>query len=213
MSRAPTGTSTPSFSRMAAAMRWASGTPRRWIPMSSRPSVPACFSTISWERRIVARRISSAVMIRRPVIAPSRPHWAPEAASRDRVRRVDGKDTRGVASVDVHRDVRDAAPRAAAADLEEVRTVQVHDPARLLRSVIVDDPFDAARGAADDHGRAAGQPHRRVAGVVEGRLALEGVLGRLAARVVVRVRLVDGLAGRRTGLRGLARLDEARQVI
>jgi len=63
MSSAPTGTSTPSFSRIAAAMRRASGTPRRWMPMRRRPSVPACFSTISWDRRIVARRISSAVMI------------------------------------------------------------------------------------------------------------------------------------------------------
>jgi hypothetical protein len=53
---------------IASAMRRANGTPRRWIPISSRPDVPACFSTISCERRIVARRISSAVMIRRPVI-------------------------------------------------------------------------------------------------------------------------------------------------
>jgi hypothetical protein len=63
MSSAPTGTSTPSFSAMASAMRWAIGTPRRWIPISRRPSVPACFSTISCDRRTVARRISSAVMI------------------------------------------------------------------------------------------------------------------------------------------------------
>ena len=53
-------------------MRRASGTPRRWMPTRTRPSVPACFSTISWEMRIVARRISSAVMIWRPLIAPSR---------------------------------------------------------------------------------------------------------------------------------------------
>ena len=52
----------------------------------TRPSVPACFSTISWEIRVVARRMSSAAMIRRPVVtgrsgvarsrSPSRPHGA-----------------------------------------------------------------------------------------------------------------------------------------
>src|SRR6266850_3765550 len=68
MSSAPTGTSTPSFSAIEAAMRRARGTPRRWIPTSARPTVPACFSTISWEIRIVARRISSAVMMWRPLI-------------------------------------------------------------------------------------------------------------------------------------------------
>src|SRR6266404_5221197 len=68
MSSAPTDTSTPSFSAIAAAIRQASGTPRRWIPTSARPAVPACFSTISWEIRIVARRISSAVMMWRPLI-------------------------------------------------------------------------------------------------------------------------------------------------
>ena len=44
------------------------GDARRWIPIRASPAVPACFSTISWLIRIVARRISSAVMIWRPVM-------------------------------------------------------------------------------------------------------------------------------------------------
>ena len=39
------------------------GTPRRWMPTSTSSAVPACFSTISWEMRITARRTSSAVMM------------------------------------------------------------------------------------------------------------------------------------------------------
>src|SRR5687768_2157545 len=141
---------------MAAAILRARGTPRRWMPISSRPSVPACFSTISWERRIVARRISSAVMIRRPLIAPSRPLGATRAVSRGRGRRVSAKDTAGRAgSVDVHGDVDDPAPRWAAADLEEIRPMEVHDTGRHLRAVVVDDPLDTAAGRADDHDRAA----------------------------------------------------------
>src|SRR3954447_2913291 len=209
MSRAPTGIVARSFSRMAAAMRRASGTPRRWIPMRSRPSVPACFSTISWERRIVARRISSAVMIRRPVIAPSRPHWAPEAASRDRVRRSVARIPEDVPSVDVHGDVGHATPRAAAADLEEVRAVQVDDAALLLRPVVADHPLDAAAAPTDDHGRPVREAHGGRPRVVERGLAPKRVLRRLAALHPVRIGLVDGLAARRTGRRRLAWLDEA----
>src|SRR6478609_7966611 len=85
MSSAPTGISAPSFSAIASAMRRASGTPRRWMPTRARPEVPACFSTISWLMRIVARRISSAVMMWRALIAPSRPLGACGAASRGRL--------------------------------------------------------------------------------------------------------------------------------
>src|SRR6185503_14627735 len=66
MSSAPTGSCAPSFSRIDAAIRRASGTPRRWMPTRTSPAVPACFSTISWEMRTTALRISSEVMIRRP---------------------------------------------------------------------------------------------------------------------------------------------------
>src|SRR5229473_696676 len=40
MSRVPTGISTPSMPRMARAMRWARGTPRRRMPMRARCLVP-----------------------------------------------------------------------------------------------------------------------------------------------------------------------------
>src|SRR5262245_57286564 len=85
MSSAPTGTAEPSFSPIASAMRRASGTPRRWMPTRARPDVPACFSTISWLIRIVTRRISSAVMMCRALIAPSRPPGAMVAAARGRL--------------------------------------------------------------------------------------------------------------------------------
>src|SRR5688572_1750386 len=200
MSSAPTGTSAPSFSRIDAAIRRASGTPRRWMPISKRPSVPACFSTISWERRIVARRISSAVMIRRPVTRSFRPHWATRAASRGRGRRVSAKDTAGAGpSVDVDGDVDDPAPRGATADLEEVRPVEVHDPGRLLRSVVVHHPFDATAATADDHDRAARQAHRRGAMVVERGLAAQRVLWWLAARLRVGPGLLDAGTSRGPG--------------
>src|SRR5262245_60177933 len=67
MSSAPTGSCAPSLSLIEAAIRRASGTPRRWMPTSTSPAVPACFSTISWETRMTARRISSGVMMRRPL--------------------------------------------------------------------------------------------------------------------------------------------------
>src|SRR5262245_26802785 len=202
MSSAPTGTSAPSLSRIASAMRRASGTPRRWMPMSSRPSVPACFSTISWERRIVARRISSAVMIRRPVIAPSRPHramWQPHGTA------FEGSGTgygrrwprAKVASVHVHRDVDDAAPRWATADLEEVRAIHVDDPLGGLRSVVGHDPFEAATLGTHDDDRATGQPHGGGPVVVERGLARELVLLWLALRLLGAVGLIDDCAWRR----------------
>ena len=60
-----------------------------------------------------------------------------------------------------------------------------------LRAVVVDDALDASARAADDHDRAARQPHRRDAGVIERRLAGQRVPGGLAVRAGDAIRLVD----------------------
>src|SRR5216683_1551142 len=60
MSSTPTGTSTPSIPRMACAIRCASGTPRRTIPINARFFVPPLFSTISCASRCRVRSISGA---------------------------------------------------------------------------------------------------------------------------------------------------------
>src|SRR5450759_5781606 len=111
MSRAPTGRVTPSCSSTATAIRWARGTPRRWIPTSTSPSVPACFSTSSWEMRMTARRISSAVMIWRPSIRRARDVTRTSSfpASPDRSLKGRHKDT---APAGAGRGQRDAGPRA-----------------------------------------------------------------------------------------------------
>src|SRR6202050_1439932 len=62
MSSVPTGTSTPSISRMARAMRRAIGTPRRRIPISAKFNVPPLRSTISCATRCKVRSISVADM-------------------------------------------------------------------------------------------------------------------------------------------------------
>src|SRR3954465_8647058 len=164
MSSAPTGSSAPPWARIAEAIRRASGTPRRWMPTRTRPSVPACFSTISWEMRTIARRISSAVMIRRPVIGASlgagdRARWLLLPASRDQDPGSRGR-TEGVgpslASVDLDGHLGRARKPPAAADREEIGLVHVDDPAgRRSRAVVVHDPLDAAALAADDDRGAA----------------------------------------------------------
>src|SRR4029078_1356723 len=181
MSSAPTGTSVPSFSAIAAAIRAASGTPRRWMPMSSRPSVPACFSTISWDSRTVARRISSAVMIWRPLIAPSWPSPGLPGGLTGPWLKGRGKDNPG-GSVDVHLDLGRAGVRGAGTDREEVRSVEVDDAALLLRPVVVDDADDATAIPADLDDRATRQPHRCGAVVVERRPAAERVFRRARER-------------------------------
>src|SRR5690242_15606776 len=219
MSRAPTAMSTDSFSAMASAIRRASGTPRRWMPMSSRPSVPACFSTISCERRIVARRISSAVMIRRPVIRTflaslshaggltgPRPKGQTRGYRARRGRRVGVWAVRPPRSVDVDGHVRDATPRGTAADPEEVRLVEIDDARGVLRTVVGHGPLDAPARAADHDDRAAGQPHSRRTGAVEGRLAAERVARRLSGGARRRLRLVEMDSVRGPGVRFLARL-------
>src|ERR1700740_2684658 len=60
MSSTPTGTFTPSIPRIACAIRCASGTPRRTIPISAKCFVPPLFSTISCASRCSVRSISSA---------------------------------------------------------------------------------------------------------------------------------------------------------
>src|SRR5215472_3133587 len=60
MSNTPTGTSTPSIPRIACAIRCASGTPRRTIPIRARCLVPPLFSTISCASRCKVRSISGA---------------------------------------------------------------------------------------------------------------------------------------------------------
>src|SRR5438309_859690 len=60
MSSTPTGTFTPSIPRIACAIRCASGTPRRTIPISARFFVPPLFSTISCASRCSVRSISGA---------------------------------------------------------------------------------------------------------------------------------------------------------
>src|SRR5450756_1559372 len=109
MSRAPTGRVTPSCSSTATEIRWARGTPRRWIPTSTSPSVPACFSTSSWEMRMTARRISSAVMIWRPSIRRARDVTRASSfpASPDRSLKGRHKDT---APAGAGRGQRDAGP-------------------------------------------------------------------------------------------------------
>ena len=78
---------------------------------------------------------------------PWRPHGAVAEGTTARIPRTGVPRSGG--SVDVDRHLGRAGPRRAAADREEVRAVQVHDPALLLRAVVVDDPLDAAAVAAD----------------------------------------------------------------
>ena len=76
-----------------------------------------------------------------------------------------------------------AGPARAAADVEEVRRVEVDDPVCARdRAVVVDHPLDAAAVATDDHRRAARQPHRRRPVVVERRDPGQRVFGRLLCR-------------------------------
>src|SRR5436190_4802992 len=183
MSRAPTGMAVDSFSPIAAAIRRASGTPRRWIPTRASPRVPACFSTISWEMRIVARRISSAVMIWRPVIAPSRASPGVKrplgAVEKVAFRIPDGR--RFPRSVDRDGDPGRARPGRAAADGEEVGRVEVDDsvPIRGDGPVVAHDTLEAAARAADDDRRATWQAHRGRTVAVEGRVAAQPVARRL----------------------------------
>ena len=67
MSSDPTGTSLSSKLLTNSAMRCAIGTPLVWRPISTRSSAPPLRSSISWEMRTSARRISSEVSICRPV--------------------------------------------------------------------------------------------------------------------------------------------------
>src|SRR5258706_10615809 len=152
MSSAPTGIRTPSWASISSARRWAIGTPRRWMPTRRRPSVPACFSTISWEMRMTARRISSAVMIRRLVI------WFPPGLSgpvpAHRPDEGRGPSLRHPVDLDGH--LGQPGPRRAAADREEVGLVHVDEAAaRGQGAVVGDDPLEATCLAADDDDRPA----------------------------------------------------------
>ena len=53
-------------SAIRAAMRWASGTPRVWIPSTVRSCAPWACSRISWEMRLMTRDTSSASRTRDP---------------------------------------------------------------------------------------------------------------------------------------------------
>src|SRR6266576_3037540 len=93
------------------------------------------------------------------------------------------KDTAGQPwSVDVDRHFGDAGERRTAADVEEVRSVEIDDARRLLRAVVVHDPLDAAATAADDDERPTRQAHCGRAVVVERRLPPKRVARRLADR-------------------------------
>src|SRR4051812_3829952 len=195
MSSAPTGSSAPSWARIAEAIRRASGTPRRWMPTRTRPSVPACFSTISWEIRTTARRTSSAVMIRRAVmrartigrgVGARGARVAPSGLSGPDPALMAGLEgwAQSIArSVDLDGHRRRAGPPAAAADREEIGLVHIDDPPGRLRGTVVgDDPLDAARSTADDDRRPPRHvPHRGGPEAVERGSAGHRRLGRLPA--------------------------------
>ncbi len=62
MSRTPTGIVRFSSASILAASRWASGTPRRWMPAKASLSRSLVFSRISWASRTSVRSISEALI-------------------------------------------------------------------------------------------------------------------------------------------------------